>query len=263
MIVSEHGMSWSLGGFCQNNGQSILKNNISSGNWGKSYQRGEQWAIRGSGNLPLPVLIINIFLPVAVWSEIFNPKHLSLWCFYQICWTCFPSQPSFHYYPGVECFSGSLALLSGFLADSPPSLSRLYPSLLPLAGFRAWVCWRDEVVSLPSQPPFAVSIRKNVEELLSLNSSGISLISVQKDCEGSLSWSVFVPKFHDDQAVCLLIWKGFCSHLEHFSLDLEQHTAQGRLPPCPQSETSAVFWVFVARSKNSSGFPSPYITKVK
>lgn len=203
MILSEHGMSWPLGGFCQNNGQSIVKNNISSGNWGKSYQRGEQWVITGSGNLPLPVLIINFFLPVVVWSEIFNPEHLSLWCFYQICWTCFPSQPSFHYYPRVEHFSGSLAILSGFLADSPPSLSRLYPSLLPLAGFRAWVCWRDEVVSLPSQPPFAVSIRKNVEELLSFNSSGISLISVQKDCEGSLSWSVFVPKIHGDQAVCL------------------------------------------------------------
>lgn len=90
--MSEHGMFWPLGGFssmsktgcCQNNGQSILKTNVSSGNQGKSYQRGEQWVIRGSGNLPLPVLIINIFLPFAIWSGIFNPKHLSLWCFYQM-----------------------------------------------------------------------------------------------------------------------------------------------------------------------------------
>lgn len=90
--MSEHGMFWPLGDFssmsktgcCQNNGQSILKTNVSSGNQGKSYQRGEQWVIRGSGNLPLPVLIINIFLPFAIWSGIFNPKHLSLWCFYQM-----------------------------------------------------------------------------------------------------------------------------------------------------------------------------------
>lgn len=93
----------------------------------------------------------------------------------EICWTCFPSQPSFPFYPRVECFSGSLALLSVFLADSPPSLAWLYPSVLPLAAFRAQICWREEVVSLPSQPPFTVSIRKNVEELLSFNSSGISL----------------------------------------------------------------------------------------
>lgn len=92
MSVPEHGMFWPLRGFsnasktgcCQNNGQSSLKNNISSGNWGKSYQRGEQWVIRGSGNLPLPVLIINVFLPFAVWSGILNPNHLGLWCFYQM-----------------------------------------------------------------------------------------------------------------------------------------------------------------------------------
>lgn len=175
MTISEHGMFWpfwdasvasmSKTGCCQNNGQRSLKTNISSGNWGKSYQRGEQWVIRGSGNLPLPVVIINIFLPVAVWSGMFNPKHLSLWCFYQICWTCFPSQPFFPLYARVEHFSGSLGLLSGFLADSPPSLSRLYPSLLPLAAFRARVCWREKVIYFPSQPPFAVSIRKNMEEL--------------------------------------------------------------------------------------------------
>lgn len=72
----------------------------------------------------------------------------------------------------VEYFSGSLALLYGFLADSPPSLSGLQPSLLPLAAFRARVCWREEVIYLPSQPPFVVRIRtwRN-----SFNSSAISL----------------------------------------------------------------------------------------
>lgn len=81
----------------------------------------------------------------------------------EICWTCFPSQPSFPFYPRVECFSGSLALLSGFHADPIPSLAWLYPSLLPLAAFRARVSWRE--VLLPSQPPFVVSIRRNMEEL--------------------------------------------------------------------------------------------------
>lgn len=39
-------------------------------------------------------------------------------------------------------------------------------TLLPLAGFRARVCWGEEVISLPSQPPFAVSIRKNGRTLI-------------------------------------------------------------------------------------------------
>lgn len=69
--------------------------NKSSGNWGKSHQKREQCVIRGSGNLPLPVIIIS-------------------------------------FYVRGGWFSGSLALLSGILVDPTPSLMYLYPSLLPL-----------------------------------------------------------------------------------------------------------------------------------
>lgn len=155
-----------------------------------------------------------------------------------------------------------MALLSGFLADSPPSLSRLYPSLLLLAALRARVCWRGELVSLPSQPPFAVSIRKNVEELLSFNSSGISwkvsserlwrFTSMVCICAKDPQWSS--SPFGSE--------RDFCLQLEHLRPGLE-HSVQGRLLPCPRGETSALFWVLVARSKNPSGLPSPNITKLK
>lgn len=46
----------------------------------------------------------------------------------EICWTCFPSQPSFPFYPRVECFSGSLALCLCFLQILLP----LWPGSIPL-----------------------------------------------------------------------------------------------------------------------------------
>lgn len=187
-------------------------------------------------------------------------------------WTCFPSQPSFPFYPRVEWFTGSLALLSGVLVDHVPSLAYLYPSLLPLIAFRAWVCWREEeeVVSLPSQLPFAVSIRKDMEALLPFNSPGISL---KLSSEGlwrftfvvcihtkDPQWSSFLP-FGLKQIFVLTEFV----HFQHLHLGLTTYCPRQTpyLTLSSEWDTPVVHLVFGARSKNPSAFPSPHITKLK
>lgn len=157
-----------------------IENNQSSGNWGKRYEKEEQRVIRGSGNLPLPVLlIINLFLLFAnlVWNlqpQAFKLMDSVTLLLNQRYWTCFPSQPSFPFYPRVEWFSGSLALLLGFLRILLP----LWPAYIPFCcpcmhlehefvGQKRWF--------LSPHNYLLLSALERTWKHLSFNSPGISL----------------------------------------------------------------------------------------